>query len=184
MFRITLRELLTLTAAIALAIVSLRSGSEFWQGVIGLFALFAMGAAIIAAVFERGHRRVFAIGAAIVMVGYGVLVALTRDQLYDVDADMPTTVLLQSMHPIFQHGGWVFTSGGDVPPDASVLSNADGSNSVSGRLVYYEERPNPQGYMPIGHYWFLLLFGYIGGRFAQFIYIRRNKETSQQSPPK
>jgi hypothetical protein len=31
-------------------------------------------------------------------------------------------------------------------------------------------------FLPIGHFWFALLLGYLGGHFARFVYLRRLKD--------
>jgi hypothetical protein len=42
--------------------------------------------------------------------------------------------------------------------------------------VYRATVPQLWYVLPIGHYWFALLFGYLGGHFARFVYVRRMKE--------
>lgn len=165
MFRISLRELLGLVAAIALAIVSLRSGSYFWQGAVGLVAMLAIGMALITGIIDRGSRRAFAVGAAITMFGFAVLFAVYRNaELNSVEPILPTTALLRSIHPTFVRSGYV-----DSP---------NGTFTVNGKPVHFVEQPLFREFMSIGNAWFVLVFGYIGGWFARFVYMRRSKESS------
>jgi hypothetical protein len=177
MFRISLREMFGLVAAIALAIVSLRSGSPLWQGLVGLMAMLAIGMAVITGIFDSGPRRAFAIGAALLMVPYAILFAVNYVAPPDWEI-FPTSVLLQEIHPALAHGGYVYeTTSEDIPAGAQVTSNPDGTFSFNGQPVIYEVRPYYKFFNAIGHCWFLLLFGYAGGRFARFVYMRRSRET-------
>jgi hypothetical protein len=180
--RVSLRELLIFVAAIALAIVSLRSGSLFWHGLVGLIAMLAMGITVIAGIFERGDRRAFAIGAAVMMCGYALLIAAYRNaESKSPEGILPTSVLLRALYPAFDHSGYVFSeTGNPVPPDANMTANADGMRSVNGRPVHFAAQPVLESFMSIGHSWILLLFGYVGARFARFTYVQRT--TVDRSP--
>jgi hypothetical protein len=180
MFRVSLRELLILVAAIALVIVSFQSGSLFWQGLVGLTAMLAMGMAVIAGVLEKGPGRAFAIGAAVMMCGYALLVTVYRSaEATSVEGILPTTVLLRSIYPVFDNSGWVYAATSDpIPVNANPSINPDGSNSLNGQPVHFQQQPVFHSFISIGHSWFLLLFGYLGGRFARFIYLRRSKEST------
>jgi hypothetical protein len=179
MFRISLREMLVFVAAIALAIVSLRSASPLWQGLVGLMAMLAIGMAVITGIFDSGLRRAFAIGAAILMIPYAILCAVNHFAPPNWEI-FPTSLLLQEIHPVLGHGGYVYeTNSEDIPAEAQVTSNPDGTLSFNGQTVIYVVRPYYKFFNAIGHWWFLLLFGYAGGRFARFVYMRRSKE----SPP-
>jgi hypothetical protein len=48
------------------------------------------------------------------------------------------------------------------------------------RAALHEIRPRRENFMPIGHFWWAVLLGYIGGRFGRFVYLRRSE--SLQSP--
>jgi hypothetical protein len=45
------------------------------------------------------------------------------------------------------------------------------------RPAFYETRPRAENFMVLGHFWWALLFGYVGGHFARFVYLRRDRET-------
>lgn len=44
------------------------------------------------------------------------------------------------------------------------------------RAASYQVLPHQEHFMAIGQFWWALLFGYVGGHFAKFIYKRRNTE--------
>src|SRR5688572_10366264 len=107
MLQISLRQLLILVAFIALAIVSLKYATNLWQALVGLVTMIATFAAILVGAFDRGPRQVFAIGFAVVLLAYSVLVASGRkmDDLHVQNVEMfasigrlPTTILLSYAH--------------------------------------------------------------------------------------
>jgi hypothetical protein len=60
-------------------------------------------------------------------------------------------------------------------PFAAPISAPAGKRAATSQI-----RPIQEHFMTIGHFWWALLFGYVGGHFAQFIYKRRAAE--QPSP--
>src|SRR5262245_53973919 len=100
-------------AAMALAIVSFRSGSTFWQVVLGLAAMLAIGLATIAVILDRGPRRAFAIGAAVMMYGYALFLAtcsLFPDE-FGNDATSPIAEVLLAVRNKLDHSGYVYSNG-------------------------------------------------------------------------
>jgi hypothetical protein len=181
MFRISLRELLILVAAVALAIVSLKTESTFLRGIIELLAMLALGLAVIAAILDRGRRQAIAIGAAVMMSGYAGLILVHN---FADDDPMPTTSLLISVHGWVAHSGWVdAATREDVAIDGQSLTlHPNGANMFNGRPVEWVERPPLTDFLATAQCWLLLLLGYIGGHFARFVYIRRCKEMAPSAP--
>jgi hypothetical protein len=158
--RISLRQLLILVAAIALAIVSLRYATPWWQAVVGLLLMVLFFAAVIAAIFERGPRQAFAIGFVVVVFGYAIMLAngrksfspngntLTYEELHGAGY-LPTTVVLGELYDVFyREGGNRYAS-----PKAG--------------------SPSQSNFARIGHCWWALLLGYLGGSFARRLDERR-----------
>jgi hypothetical protein len=171
MFRISLRQLLIVVAIVALAIVSLKYASPFWQGLIGLAAMLAVSAAIIAAIFERGPRQSFAIGFVIVILGYALLfIAGLRLQL-------PTSLLLSHLYLAISRSEWRNTTTGQIESEESAIrlqaTPKIGVGGLSFPAVESRSYPLPEYYYPTGHYWWTLILGYVGGFLAQLIYVRR-----------
>jgi hypothetical protein len=153
MIRISLRQLLLTVAFVALALVSFRYASDFWQGVVGIFAMLVALAAMGAGIFARGTGRAFAAGCAVAMLSYGLLVVNGREgpnglgsvgnmesNVTSAYPHLPTTILL--------------------------------------RFAYrrFPSPPPSQNFTAVGHYWFALLFGYVCGSFARAAWLRGERE--------
>ena len=170
MLKFSLRQLLLLVAVVATAVVSLYHASALCQALVGLFAMIVVFGAAVAGIFDRGPRRAFAVGLALVMLAYGVLILNGRktssssgtiaNQELRGTGSLPTTVILQHLHQV------LFTV-----PD----SNIPGVAARPARSI--ELIP----FARTGHLWFALIFGYLGGCFARFVYLRRTKEQSHPS---
>jgi hypothetical protein len=110
MFRLSLRELFVLVAAVALSIVSLIYASSVWQTIIGVAAVLAAMLALIAGLVDRGPRRAFPIGFSVGVLGYLLVVihaptftrgpfsppakANINPELSAYDGSLPTSMLL------------------------------------------------------------------------------------------
>lgn len=169
MFRISLRQLFFFMAAVALAIVSLKYASVFWQGFIGLLAMLAVFAAVIIGVFERGPRQAFAIGFSIVVLGYALLI------LAGLRSQLPTSLLLDRLYPAILEPGWMVTDSGERVPEATAGRIRATYTGPSLSPIQPQNYPLPDFYYPIGHYWWTMILGYVGGALARFIYIRRKQ---------
>ena len=193
MLRISLRQLFVLVALVALAIVSLKYASFFWQGVIGLLAMFALFAAAMLAIFERGPRRAFGIGCLLVMLSYAIAVLSggppppgfpNMPQNPELDSQygrLPTTHLLRTLHALLAERHWYDPNTGELVPDF------DPSEHISvtmgppvQRAVLPQYTPSSELFTPVGHYWWAIVLGYLGGCFARFVNVRRMKETAAQ----
>jgi hypothetical protein len=62
---------------------------------------------------------------------------------------------------------------------AAILPPAPPGSPPPAPFTEIRLNPSPGPFMALGHIWSALLLGYIGGRFAQFVYRRR---TSEQPP--
>jgi hypothetical protein len=164
MFQISLRQLLTFVTAIAFAIASLRSATPWWQGVVGLVLLLSFFAAVLAAIFERGPQQAFAIGFAVVVLGYALMIVNGRTSMgvrgntliyeeLEGAGYLPTTVVLGGLYD---------------------LLHREGGSRVGRPLA---GSPSQSDFARTGHAWWALLLGYLGGSFAWHLDERR------RSPP-
>jgi len=196
MFRVSTREMLVLVAAIAVAIVSMWYASSLWQAVVGLIVLAVTIMAVISAIFDLGPRQVFAIGMVVVMLGYSLLIlngkkyptgapqmpGPSANGEFDSRAQVPTSQLLHWLRNKLDRSGYVDSVTGKTlaADDPEIPTIAPGSNgelqTSSGRQVYAVQLPPMEDFMFTGDFWWALLFGYLGGRYAQFVYTRRIKE--------
>ncbi len=188
--RISLRQLLLLTAAVALAIVSLRYASDFWQGLIGVFAILALIAAILTGIFDRGPRQVFAIGFAGAMATYGLLVACGHQEKSPIphniefrigEGKYPTTALLRCGYQLIAYYVQVDSSGRPVS-DAEAQRMWAAWNTAGGPPPGLSSvaHPDQAFFTTVGHFWWGLLFGFVGGHFARFVYLRHTEELAAQ----
>jgi hypothetical protein len=179
LFRVSLREILLLIAMIALAIVSMKYASTAWRtSVYTITMAIFMGAAVIA-VIDRGSRQAYAIGMFLIMVIYGALIvngAVGRTQggnreMNPESGRLPTTRMVEYLFPITESVQWFDRRTNQLLP------NFDPANARPGAAVYVRttSTPEPANLMPIAHCWWALLLGYIGGRFARVVYLRRSE---------
>jgi len=180
-FRISLRELFALVAVVALAILSLKYASDAWVAIIAGMAMLALFAAFIVAAVDRGERQAFAIGFALIMVSYGLIVLNMPDphdrnggtlEFDHWSGRLPTTRLLRYVHQAVDRSQWIDTTTGQI------IANHDshGPTTSGQSSVSLNEIPRRDQFMPIGHLWWGILLGYIGGCFAQFVYMRRAQQ--------
>ncbi|MEX2316062.1 MAG: hypothetical protein WD669_02850 [Pirellulales bacterium] len=205
MFQISLRQLFVLVAFVALAIVSLKNAPGMWHGVVGLLAMVTILTAVLVAILDRGPRQAFAIGCAIAMLGYGLLVAngtkvakgpggsLVNFQL-DINnggilQQLPTTALLRYAYAGIQRTRWVDqTTGKEVTgydyakfQAAQAAAQNPGTSPVAAQTIFPQDWPPSDSFTLIGHYWWGFLFGFLGGHIARFVYLRRMKEQAAVS---
>jgi len=186
--RMSLRGLFAFVTCLALVIVSLKYASPLWQAAVGFALILAIGAAIIAVIVDRGPRQVFAIGFCVAAFGYGVLL-LSAPKIKDIygiqrnrefssnQGELPTTVLLDQIYRKVQSGVWIEQETGKAhPATASPVTDSSGNQTIGGKPVGFMPIPSGEDFMHVGHYWWALLFGCLGGSFAQFVYERRIRE--------
>lgn len=180
LFRISLRELLLLLALCAVAIVSLRYASGPWQLVVFTITMVAAFVAAIVAVVDRGARQAFAIGFALSMALYGLIFlygsARATDgrnlELNPQAGRLPTSRLLEPVYKALVEVRWIdLRTGQEVPGHDPTSASAAGASFVTA-----DERPERGAFMRIGHCWWALLLGYLGGWFARWVYLQRNRE--------
>lgn len=181
LFRLSLRELLVLIALAATAIVSLQFASAGWVTVVAGIILAAFAMAVIVALVDRHARQAFAIGFATSMVVYGVVLAglcfnsAWASLEFNPDAGMlPTTRLLKVAYAAVVKTRWVdFRTGQEVP-------DYDQQNpGPNAQYISLDERPVRYTFMLIGHCWWALVLGYLGGWFGRFVYLRRIREPAR-----
>ena len=188
MWRLSLREMLVLVAIVALAIVSLAYASLWWRlGVVSLIlVLFTVTA--IEAFVDRGSRQAFAIGMLVTLVIYAGLIAYgRRDSSVEGDfslyGQMPTSRLLRLGHQGIATQRYVNARTGEELPDFDPQTDraAQGGRRFSrGEIIAQRvDTPPANEFMKIGHCWWGLLLGYLGGMFAAYVYLRRVKEQKQ-----
>jgi hypothetical protein len=172
MFRLSLRELLTIVAFVAIGIASLKYANDFWLAVVAAVTMLSFFAVTIVAIVDGGPRQAFAIGFALTMLAYGLILLTGRTtlgfggnsyskniEMDPYDGRLPTTRMLRYVHIA-----------------VTETQEAVVGSPFSGMAKQVVEKPQREILMPIGHCWWALVLGYAGGRFARWVYGRRIRE--------
>jgi len=149
-FRISLRELLVTVSLVALAIPSLQHASSTWLAIVAGVTMVAFFVALIGAVVDRGPRQAFAIGFALTMLAYGLILTNGREIVSGVNGSMsrnvefdyrqarlPTSQLMRYVHAAVQRGQWFV-----LLPDLHAGSSSDLAEVLQ-RMLNARMRPSP-----------------------------------------
>ncbi|MCO6045167.1 hypothetical protein NG895_14745 [Aeoliella sp. ICT_H6.2] len=194
---ISLRELLGIIAFVAVAFASLLNASEGWAiAVFGLTIALTIVLAIVA-VAERGSRQTAAAGALIAMLAYAVLwtqqpettLEDSWDQVMGVDPVLTDKGFLLTSRALYAawhrvNGTYMveWETGRVVEQTAPNYPPAYGQGNVpqdqvppnwSGGGLIYKGLPVPEHFLAVGHCLWAILLGYLGGKFAVWIFARR-----------
>lgn len=206
MFRISLRELLCVIGLAAVAIVSVRYASATWLLLVQCASLLAMFTAIVFAAGQRGAKQAFAVAFLLMGACYYALVVSwpndadtdnrenQTDELDVFHGQLPTTRLLRAVFWASRRNAWINTSTGEELPNFDRNQPSlplEGDRRTSGidklgRAIYtppppyagMREFPPRYEFMLIGQLWWAMLFGYLAGRLASFVYMRESDETA------
>ena len=180
MFQISLRSLLVLVTLVALAIVSLRCATGWWQIAVVTIALVAFWGTIILAVVDRGNRQAFAIGFALSMVLYAIALLLigplsgfgdnASREFNPATGQLLTSRLLRPLFESIAEVHSIDFRTGQVVPNSDPNTSGSGPGS---QFISRSEIPDRGTFMVIGHSWWALLLGLCGGWFAKWVYSRR-----------
>lgn len=195
MFRFSLRELSVLFAFVSVAFASLKFANDFWFMTVATVTMIVLFGSLIIATIDRGARQAFAIGFALTMIAYGAMLTTghrivgsggsmnSKNVEFDQWAGrLPTTRLLRYVHMAVERNEWTDASGNVIPgydpkkPVVPQISNRGPSSGSFGGPVggaFFREVPPREIFVPIGHCWWSLLLGYVGGYFGRFVYWRR-----------
>jgi hypothetical protein len=188
MYRISLRQLLIFVTVVGLALVSLKYASFIWQVIVGSLAMIIAIAATVAAIVDRGNRQAFAVGVAVTMLAYAIAVkdqdiaiAINRSR-GTIQEDprvelLPTTSLANYLYQVVADEAWVDSATSKIISRYSATNSAPPTSGFTpGAEPLYRILPDRVAFIFICHCWFALLFAYLGGNFARFVYRRRMKE--------
>jgi predicted PurR-regulated permease PerM len=195
MFRMSLRGMLLLVALFAMAVVSLVYANDFWVSVITGILMVAFIAALIVAFVDRGFPQAFAIGFVLAVFAYafallsgfsslssGNVASNVRNVEFTHEGRLPTTRSLRFLHQAVTRHTYTDSWGKPLPnfdPAKASKTAAMGGGGGgffpglgSNRYIIHES-PSRETFMPIGHSWWALLIGSLGGAFAVYVYRRR-----------
>jgi hypothetical protein len=167
--RISLRSALVSVAVVALAIVSLRYASARWEAIILSFTAIVFFAMVIVALVGRGARQAFAIGMAVVMAGY-LAVKLLEPRPTSRHVGLPTTYLLVRLQSL----------SGDIRYFDNPAAGVAARTGLGVPTVYASTVPLLENFLRVGHCWWALLLGYVGGVFGRQVYSQRIKVSNDK----
>ncbi len=195
MFRISLRELFVVVAVRAVALVSLIYASDMWLTItLSVASLTLLVVAIVSAV-DRGPRQAFALGFVATMLTYGLFLFIEPQVADQGEFDLwsghlPTTKLLRYAHLVVQDVHCYDSSTGKelvgfdpANPSIPISDGFSSGGSFGGgfgnggapakpRAMQFVS-PAQDAFARIGHLWWALLLGYVGGRIGRFVYTPR-----------
>jgi hypothetical protein len=177
----TLRQLFVLVTVFAVFCAALMFAGV-WAAVffgIGLVAIVCM--AIIAFV-DRGSRQAYAIGFTLAAIIYTATVLVAQagfgGELDPYSGYLPTTKLLTPLFTLINQGTWIdLSTGKEIPNYVQPKVSAGGG---MGGAVGLRDSLDRRSFMMVGHVFWGLLFGFIGGYFGRLTYARRQ---TNGSPP-
>jgi hypothetical protein len=168
MLRVTIRELLLVTAFVAGSLASLKyAGPVAWMVIANGAAACLMIATVVALV-DRGRRQAIASGCAACLAIYLAMLSHTATS---ARGNWATDMLLERLNAAMMTQTWIERGTGQevaYDPQWKVVGlplNVGGSQS-----------PSHSHFMAVGHMLWALVFGYLGSRFAAWIYARRLHE--------
>jgi len=192
-FRFSLRGLLAVIVFFAVACAALKFANDTWWAIVSGGALLLLMAMAVVAFAAKGPLRAFAVGYVICTLIYGTVVYLCGNLELSCygDGRLPTSKLLTPIYTAVVNVTYFDRSTGkpvsdNVPPkgESDMASGAyfgpgggfGGPPGVAG--TYPVHRPGQDVFMRIGHLLWSVIFGWLGGVFAKFVYSRSERQTS------
>ncbi len=176
MIRLSLRSLLVLMAVCAVAIASFRHASDGWQTTLTSVTLVVFLLAAIMSLVDHGPRRAAATGCTVAMATYGLALFLSaplgssiaENREFNPSTDrLPTSLLLRPLYERAADVGWVDVRTGKQAGEFSASAPVNAGDSAT---ITTGEIPDRETFMVIGHSWWALALGCIGGLGARQFY--------------
>ena len=178
MTRLSLRTLFLLMAICAVSIASFRHASDGWRTAVVSLAAIEFCVATIMAIVDRGRRRAAAIGCVLFMAAYGLALLLSAPlgstiaenrEFNPSTGRLPTSVLLRELYVRVAQVGWVDVRTGKPAKErgsAASVNSGDSTTTTAGEI------PDREVFMVMGHSWWALLLGILGGSVGRWAYAR------------
>jgi hypothetical protein len=170
MVRMSLRELLGLVGLATLMVASLRYASYGWNMFVSAIVAIVFYVAGVFGIAKRGPQQAFALS---MMFHMGCYAALLVNPIIEHWRYPSTTRLLRYLHSSIVDVRFL-----DVGTGQEISKERANEIAIQNR-VRLSVIPSEGYFMQIGHCWFALLFGYLGGRLVQFIYVRHGSDREQ-----
>lgn len=194
----SLREFFALTACLALGMLAMMFAWSWVSGALVLGTVILTTAMLIRGLLLRGNKQAFAIGFVTAAVVYAGLLHLHPGRDTDREFNPWSGKLLTSrlmQDPVqwvtAQHNYFIDPSGNKTKkqPKGTVVQGGGGGLGGGGLgggvfggggmpTVTYVSAINQDDVMVVAHSMWTLLFAYVGGKFAIWVYTKR-----EESPP-
>jgi hypothetical protein len=203
MRRFSIRGLMAFVVISAVGLAALRNAGDLWAGMLLLFALASVGAAVMGAFILQGRDRYWWAGFA--FFGGGYLALAVGPWLSDAfQPQLGTTHLLDQiqgrMHPAIDPtqgnlAAWLVERADVVAGLSNMKRLARNTNDpalvlAKKRIVLLEKMiaavkraPTHDQFQRIGHSLFALLAGVVGGLVASWFYMRRERGNMPEAAP-
>jgi hypothetical protein len=183
----SIRTIMAVIVVSAIGMAALRNADELWAGLMLLLVLVAGGIAVLGALNLLGRERAWWQGFAVFTGGYLVAV------LSPVQSHLATTQMLIAMHPVVTSPGtgppvypiyWrqraqalatieSLKATGRGPADRELIGAMNVLANLNSQLA---GTPNQDEFLRVGHSFFALLAGLLGGTVAVWFYGRRDRQ--------
>ena len=152
-----------------LGLAGLSAGGVLASIVVGISIIVTTGFAIVAFV-GRDQLRSFAIGFLIPVIGYAATVlAIGASELHPYQGRLPTTKLFGRVFRLVVKQQYVNLETGETVTDYDPTAVQLGT----GPTIVPSETPERTTFMSLAHVLTALMFGYVGAKFAVWIYRRQ-----------
>lgn len=195
LWSISLREMLIGVAVLGFVFVTLKYADTWLWTVLASGAMLLFLAALVTAIVDRSVSQATAQGVVIGALFYCVLFVAIEfvggehfTELDPYEGHLPVT---KWMRPIFetvvtyQYNAIGFPQRFDTQADAEafLLSQGRNPNPAMGGFggVGTFEMPARFEFMLTAHLWWGILLAYLGGKFARFVYLRREARATRAS---
>ena len=189
-FRFSLRALLVGIAFICVVLTALTYANTVWWLVVSSAAILLLMALAVVALVDRGPRRAFAVGFIACVAVYALLLRAQGIEKFGslTQPILPTTIQLNWMYPFFIEEQFSDPASGrlvayEPPPFAFRWGNRDGVfafDEHGRRLRVTTVGPDRFLFVSIGHVFWAMILGLVGGRFALFVCAKGTRRREHQ----
>jgi len=192
MLRFSIRQLLIVTALLAVAFVALLNASPWWAAAMSSGVLLTLSAAIVLAIYREGQGRAFWIGFSVLGWVYLALLAASPMQGNYLDYPLGRNHLIneQIMVPIYNLAAYGYV----IPPypdpfavpanaDPFAVPSAPSPYSTPPRRIiaplWRQPPPESQDFFNVGHALWSIGLATCGGWFAVWAFATRQRARGQ-----
>jgi hypothetical protein len=175
--QLTLGELMLGVLLIGLGCAGLLAGGMMATIFLGAMLIVTIGFAIVAFV-GRDEPRAAAVGFLVVVIAYAAsILAVSSAELDPYEGKLPTTKLIQPAFRLVVRSEWINVVTGEPMPDFDPSNPGPyGAIGPSGPPVGLKETPDRTTFMSVAHTFLAMVFGYVGMKFAAYVYRRHNPQ--------